>query len=54
MFGGELFLRKSVSAGLTFAEVEGIPGTPDADCIPGTPGNENNSLADGRVEARPG
>jgi len=33
---------------------EGRTGTPGGDCTPGTPGKENNSLADGIEEAMPG
>jgi hypothetical protein len=46
--GGEIVFRRSASVdGTAAAEIGGtdVPGT---DCTPGTPGNENKSLNDGK------
>src|SRR5208282_462689 len=52
--GSGVAVRKSASVdGADGIEV-GNAGTPGADCMPGTPGKENNSLNDGSDDAAPG
>src|ERR1700683_2079402 len=53
-FGNVLTLCRSVSGDGAFGIEEGDAGMPGADCRPGTPGKENNSLSDGSDVAAPG
>jgi hypothetical protein len=54
MFGSKLALCRSASVDGGAAVEEGNAGIPGADCTPGIPGKDDNSLNDGSDVAEPG